>query len=85
MEDHWTPINLWTCLFASTVSFPAVGTSPSGWGDLLQFLFILGFDESTVESEELFYRPAQKNVSMDICFHVFEGIKLRGVELKSVF
>lgn len=39
-------------------SVPAVGTSPSAWGDLLLFLFLLGFDESTVECEKLFYRPA---------------------------
>lgn len=35
----------------------AVGASPQA-GDLLLFIFLLGFGESSVESEELFYRHA---------------------------
>lgn len=54
-----TPLELPVSL-PSPGSVPAVGTSPSAWGDLLLSLFLPGFDESTVESEELFYRPAYK-------------------------
>lgn len=69
--DPQMPLELPVSL-SSTGSFPAVGTSPSDYEDLLLSLFLLGFNESIVESEELFFRPAYK-----MCAWIYVFMHLR--------